>query len=363
LNTKTITGYLKWHNDIVGVIYNRDCVEFINPDLNAVVKTIVRGKKSWTPDEYKNFLSDRIVSRSRRDIERILFRLKLCDYDIIKIAEKTCAFNTKDLFWISMSEHDKFEDKVAELFAGVFKMSLDESGDSVISPDGQNIKNYGVYNGRYGIFKKRLSGVMTDIESEIACYKLSNLLGVNVCPVFRVSDDVIFSEFLYDFNKEFIVHARRFFADGERSLDLYADLRAKFPEFTEDIDKMCVFDFITRQDDRHLSNFAIKINDKGVSDFYPLYDNGRSLFFDDNPVTVSNAVKNIIEYSTSFGETGAYYDVADEISKHRKISDFVNLNIGGDEIFKLLSDSGFTDYRLDGCFKWITGAINILKEM
>ena len=360
---KAITGYLKWHNDIIGVIYDHDCVEFINNDLNAVVKTIARGKNSWLPEEYKNFLSDRIVSRSRRDIERILFRLKLCDYDIIKIAEKTCAFNSRDLFWISSSEHDKFEDKFAELFAGVFKISLDESGESVISPDGQNIKNYGVYKNKYGIFKKRLSGVMTDVESEIACYKLGVLLGVNVCPVWRVSDDVIFSEFLYDFNREFIVHARRFFTDGERSPDLYADLYVKFNNFTDDIDKMCVFDFITRQDDRHLSNFAIKIDDTGVSDFYPLYDNGRSLFFDDNPVTVNNAINNIIEYSTSFGETGTYYDVVEEIAKHRKISGFVNLNICDDEIYKLLTESGFTDYRLEGGFKWITGAINILKEM
>lgn len=40
------------------------------------------------------------------------------------------------------------------------------------------------------------------------------------------------------------------------------------------------FDFITRQDDRHRSNVAV-VHKDGIDYFYPLYDNGRSLFFED----------------------------------------------------------------------------------
>jgi len=47
---------------------------------------------------------------------------------------------------------------------------------------------------------------------------------------------------------------------------------------SDDISRMILADFITRQDDRHLSNMAIKMNDVGES-IYPLYDNGRSLFY------------------------------------------------------------------------------------
>ena len=37
---------------------------------------------------------------------------------------------------------------------------------------------------------------------------------------------------------------------------------------------MILLDFITRQDDRYISEIAIKMNGKKES-FYPLYDNGR----------------------------------------------------------------------------------------
>ena len=52
---------------------------------------------------------------------------------------------------------------------------------------------------------------------------------------------------------------------------------------------MVLLDFITRQVDRHLSNIAIEIGE-GCESFYPLYDNGRSLFYEDTEETVQNAV-------------------------------------------------------------------------
>lgn len=77
---------------------------------------------------------------------------------------------------------------------------------------------------------------------------------------------------------------------------------------------MLLLDFITRQDDRHLSNIAIKINPAGEQ-FYPLYDNGRSLFYEDTEETMESAVQDIPGFSTAFGMSGTYLghiqDVAD----------------------------------------------------
>jgi len=338
--TGAITGYLKWHNNTVGIIYNHDLVGFINPDLNAAVKKLIKGKKSWSAEEYKNFLSDRVISRNRNGIENILLKLKLCNYDIIEIAEKSCAFNYKDLFWIASSESDLCENKLAEFFS-VIGISLPKEG---------NKKNFTVNNGKYGILKNRL-GNSTDIESEIACYNLGNLLGVNICPVRRVSKDVIFSEFVYDFSKEYLADARSLLTKEERSGDLYADfcnLCLKFPHITDDIYKIYIFDFITRQIDRHV-NLDMKIDDKGVSNLYPLYDNGRSLFWNENETAIiEKAVKNIKIPA----------DI-EKIAQNKKISSLVNLNINQREISNILYKSGFTDYKLDGCLKWILGATDM----
>ena len=75
---------------------------------------------------------------------------------------------------------------------------------------------------------------------------------------------------------------------------------------------MILLDFIIRQDDRHLSNFAIKIS--GAESFYPLYDNGRSLFYEDTEEMVSQAVSDPVMYATTFGYSGTYWDYVCEIA-------------------------------------------------
>jgi hypothetical protein len=125
---------------------------------------------------------------------------------------------------------------------------------------------------------------------------------------------------------------------------------------------MCLLDFITRQDDRHLSNMAILFTDNGTK-FYPLYDNGRSLFFEDKEQTVNLCVEDIILNSTSFGEIGTYYDTVKMIAKEHRISALINLDTNGSDIFKALQDARFEGYRLNGAYKWIIGVLDILKSL
>ena len=65
---------------------------------------------------------------------------------------------------------------------------------------------------------------------------------------------------------------------------------------------MILLDFITRQDDRHLSNMAIKINNEGES-FYPLYDNGRSLFYEDTEEMVKQSICSASSYNYCCGQS------------------------------------------------------------
>jgi hypothetical protein len=123
---------------------------------------------------------------------------------------------------------------------------------------------------------------------------------------------------------------------------------------------MCLLDFITRQDDRHLSNMAILFTESGTK-FYPLYDNGRSLFFEDREETVAACIKDIPTHATSFGEIGTYLNVMKTIAKDHEISSLINLNVPEDDIYNALKNSRFTGYRLDGAFKWIVGTLEILR--
>jgi len=354
-------GYLRFADETIGDIFEGNTVEFTKKPSDTQ-KAILGDASRLSKERFRDFLSDRIFSRYRRDVEKLLFRLGLSEYDEFAIAWKTNALNTKDSFWICSDPSEKYGDKTNFLFKEVFKMSLDAEGGSAHSPDGMNVKNYGIFGGKFGIYKKRLSEVVMDVESEVACFELAKLFGVPCCPAYRTGQDVVFSEFCYDFNREYLVHARRFFAGIARSGDLYADFCGIFPEFVGDFNKMCVFDFLMYQDDRHLSNFAIKIDERNRRYFYELYDNGRSLFYESGEQTVSNACGNIEMYAPPFGEIGSYYDVVCKIKEEYDISSLVNLNVSKDQIFGILKSAGFVGYRLEGGVNWIANCIDVLKS-
>ena len=123
-------------------------MRFVEYKLTAtaqrVVSIITKDAKVWTEAEYVSFLTDRVVCKSRRDIERILFKFGLIEYDAVKIAEKTGTLNPKDLFWITPDRDAKMSSVISDTFKNIFKMKLDIDGITNSSPDGQNIKSYDV---------------------------------------------------------------------------------------------------------------------------------------------------------------------------------------------------------------------------
>jgi len=354
--------WLKWDNRVIATIDNKHAVTFTKPEYNEVVALYTQGASTWTPEQFTEFLAERLINRDRRDIEKILFRCGLSRYDVLRIAEITRAVHPKDLLWIAHQEDERLEAAISDVFDSVFHQKMDLTGDSIDTPEGYNIKRYGVYNGQYGIYKQRISPLTTDVESEIAVYLLAKKMGVACCPAWRVDKDSVFSVFLYDFSKEYIVHFRRFF-DGARSDNEYLNLIEARPQYKDDIARMILLDFITRQDDRHLSNIAIKVSDQGES-FYPLYDNGRSLFYEDTEEMVVQAVANPAQHATSFGYVGTYWDFVREIADERGgLSDLLNLDISFDEITAILQEAGFTGYRFDGAREWIMKAIQMIRAL
>lgn len=353
--------YLKWSDDVVGTIDEDYSVSFLQPEYNEVVRLYTDGSDSWNRQEFEAFLESRIADRGRRDIEKILFRCGLSAYDPLQIGIITHAVNAKDLLWVTASAEQPFSEAVTEVFESVFVNKADASGGSVDTPEGCNIKRYGVWNGKYGIFKRRLGPTLTDTESEIAVYKLAKRLGVPCCPVCRVDEDTVFSEFVYDFSKEYIVHFRHLLR-GFRRDNEYLNLLSSRPQYQADFLKMLALDFLTRQDDRHLSNIAVKISTSGES-FYPLYDNGRSLFYEDSEETAAKAVSDIKAFSTDFGPVGTYFDqIADSQKKGTDFSRLLDLSISDCEVSGILKDSGFHGYRLDAACEWFRKCLAMLRE-
>ena len=361
---KPATRFLKWENEVIGLIDSANAVKFTQPDFNEVVSLYTHGAESWSSEQFSEFLSERVVSRDRRDIERILFRCGLSNYDVLRIAEITRGIHPKDLLWISNSEDSKterFETVITTVFDSVFHQRIDLVGDSIDTPEGYNIKRYGVLDGHYGIYKQRINPLTTDVESEVAVYLLAEKLGIKCCPAVRADKGTVFSAFLYDFSTEYIVHFRRLF-DGVRSDNEYQNLINVRPQYKDDIARMILLDFITRQDDRHLSNIAIKMTKSGES-FYPLYDNGRSLFYEDTEEMVRKAVADPVTYSTTFGYSGTYWDYVREIANERgNLSELINLNVSESDIAAILREAGFSGYRYDGAVAWLTKTLAILAD-
>jgi len=354
--------YLKWDNEVVGVIGKNNAVSFTAPGFNEVVSLYTQGKSKWSPEVFNEFLTERVVNRDRRDIERILFRMGLSQYDVPRIAEITRGIHPKDLLWIARSKGERLVSAMTDVFASVFRQRIDLVGDSVDTPEGYNIKRYGVYKERYGIYKQRISPLTTDVESEVAVSLLAERLGVPVCPAVMVDKDSVFSTFLYDFSREYVVHFRRLF-DGARSDNEYQNLIGVRPQYRDDIARMILLDFITRQDDRHLSNIAIKISG-GSESFYALYDNGRSLFYEDTGEMVRDAVSDPVKYATSFGYSGTYWDYVREISQERGgLSGLIDLSITEGDVSAILTESRFTGYRFTGAQEWILKTVDMIRAL
>jgi hypothetical protein len=79
---------------------------------------------------------------------------------------------------------------------------------------------------------------------------------------------------------------------------------------------------------------------------------------------VAQSVANPVNFATSFGYSGTYYDYVCEIAKVREgLNGLVNLDITEDDISDILKVSGFKGYRFDGALKWILKTIQIIREL
>lgn len=363
-----LPAFLKWKDTIVGKSnpdLSLDLLETVE-SIPAVKLNFIQGTHLST-EEFRSWLTDRVPSSDRRDIEKILRRAGLSSYNVFRLASSTRAISARDLLWLSEREDEKFDDVFPDILKTIFNRKQDlDGGSNPFSPEGVNEKRYAVSSGYYGIIKERLNPSSSDSESEIAVYELSKLLGVNVCPAWLVGGKkgkACFSQFVYKFEQEYIVHLRRLFGDNEWTNNLYQDLIGKLPNFEVEIQQMILLDFVTRQTDRHMSNAALKVSGEEVT-FYPLYDNGRSLFFEDTDQTINDAVTgSLADYSESFGSVGTFYDCVLEIADAKPIGSLINLDISKEQVRSVYQAAGITEPRLSGAVTWTVRCLEFLKSL
>ena len=102
----------------------------------------------------------------------------------------------------------------------------------------------------------------------------------------------------------------------------------------------------------------------GGESFYPLYDNGRSLFYEDTEETISKAWRDIPRFATSFGPSGTYYDHIKKLSSMGiSFGKLLDIEIGEGEVRDILTGSGFTGAKLENSVKWIENCLAVLRDL
>jgi len=345
---------LMYRNDLIGT-YSSNSISIKNQTQESIKyfgsNVLIEGAL------LENFIRDRIISPSRLDIHKILTLVKMHTYNIYEISLITRLINPMDGFWLRANSEESYESFVIPRLMEMFNETKLQHLNTM-SSGGQNIKYYTKYKDKFGVKKRRLAGLTYDSESELAVYNLANRIRVSVCPTYKVDEDNTFSEFQFNFLNEEIVHMRHLLPDYNEGESTYEQVVRAFPSIKIDIVKMLILDYITAQDDRHLSNYAMK----GDS-LYPLYDNGRSLFWDCREQTIIESLTDVKLYSTSFGTVGTYYEILSDISKEGiKFSELVDLDLTKQDIEKCYEEE-YMDYRCKLLVEWTYLTIQELKKL
>jgi hypothetical protein len=95
-----------------------------------------------------------------------------------------------------------------------------------------------------------------------------------------------------------------------------------------------------------------------------LYDNGRSLFYEDTEEMVRRAVSDPAGYATGFGYAGTYWDYAQEIARARGgLDGLLDFSITESGVKAILTEAGMAGYRFDGALAWILKTMDMLRAL
>lgn len=342
---------LMYKNELIGK-YEKNSLTIVNQSDRT---NMYFGSNKEVPvNILQSFIHQRIVPAYRRDIESVLKGAGLLEYDAHKIATITRLISPMDKFWLRESEDETYEDFIVPRLASLFEDN--DNPNNALHLTGMHKKRYMNYEGyALGIAKERLHSSSYDVEGELAVHNIAKLLGVETCPVFKLDENTTFSKFEYDYLHGDITHMHHVvYSDLFKDKSIFSKILLHYHGDADNLFRMLILDFVTAQDDRHLSNLAVQ-NKK----IYPLYDNGRALFFDMAEVHLRDIVLDVKNNSTFF-EGDSYYDLLRVISNTKMLGSLVNLKLNMLDIRKAYIDAGFTEVRAHLLSKW---TYNCLQEL
>lgn len=187
---------------------------------------------------------------------------------------------------------------------------------------------------RVGIAKQSLSSNKYDNINEVVCYELGNLLGIRVCEasseIYKGANDWVISLFEYPYKNDMKSAGSIFKIDTFTKEFSVSKIQSMFgKQAVEDFNRMIIFDTITRQTDRHINNFAFITNG-----MYPLYDNGRCLFWDTAELNDISDWEIVNTFQTN--EHGYGWQYIDSVLGANQCRRLINTNVKYSDIHNIL---------------------------
>lgn len=219
---------------------------------------------------------------------------------------------------------------------------------TLIGISGVNEKFIGkrLSDNKLGIVKFPLISESYDCINEVVCYELGKLFGFDVADASIESyknRECIIS--CYDSNDKYfqnnikslksILGTERFHSRFNTKWLIENYGQDGYKKFVQ----MLMFDYITRQEDRHISNIAFT-----KETMYSLYDNGRSLFFDSYHILKGLNFNNYSDITDTFvnNEHGFNYLYLEDIVGRNVYRTLINRNVTYNQILDVF-DKYYSD--------------------
>lgn len=316
------------HNELVGYSYIPlyDCVsnKLVSENAYTLVARVRQGfqtnyivsdglgrLKLLTKDDVLDLMTRSIftnITRGNRNVRTIRGKLPIARF----------------------SQHLEIKERVEDTVGQMSALS-----SASIGTLGSNKKclGYRMRDKRVGIIKLPLIGNSKDCVNEVVCYELGKLFGVDVAEASIETFNqkmCIMSIYNYDFSVERHMSLKEIL--GSKGFEEKFSLTWLYDNYGQDCVRdflrMVIFDLLTHQTDRKISNISI-YNDR----LYSLYDNGRCLFFDENITSVDT-----LDIMSTFytNEHGFGYEYIEKMVGPTKCRELINPNVDYSDVSAIL---------------------------
>lgn len=276
------------------------------------------------------------VFRSTQSIAHSIPEHSIAEFDFTDVVNATLRCGKVCMLDGPVPKIREQENGTLEFTNNTVSKLLSFSGSATSGGIAEKFLGVRTSDGKIGILKRRFGDNTFDSINEVICWKLGKLFGVEVCEAsfeYFKGEELVMS--IYDvLQPEFVSCKTAFSKPGKEFYKTFnkKEIESRFGERAFiDFKRMIIFDLLTRQEDRHINNFGF------VSDgMYPLYDNGRSLFWN---ISDLEEIMNI-GLADSFVSNEHGYDwcyVMDSMSLEERRS-LINQNVTQEDIFGILHE-------------------------